>query len=95
MAASHRHLDNLTALSLPPDRRRPAAPLTYEQVPLRVQVGLIGQAALHDVEAVVVAGPHGGESAAVRAVEHLHQGTDAPRGGADLQIYQKEKKKKI
>lgn len=72
-----------------------AALPTYEQVPLRVQVGLIGQAALHDVEAVVVAGPHSGESSAVRAVEHLHQGADAPWGGADLQIYQKEKEKSL
>lgn len=58
--------------------------LTYEQIPLRVQIGLICQTALHNIEAVIVAGPHGGESSAVRAIQHLHESTDAPWGGADL-----------
>lgn len=65
--------------------------LTYEQIPLRVQIRLVCQAALHDVETVVAAGSHAGEASAVRAVEHLHESADAPRGRADLQTYQKQK----
>jgi len=42
--------------------------LTYKQVPLGVEIGLICQAALHDVEAVVVAWSHRGESSTISAV---------------------------
>lgn len=63
-----------------------ATPLTYEQIPFGVQISLVGQAALHDVEAVVLARSHGGKTSAVRAVQHLHEGSDAPRGRADLPI---------
>lgn len=58
--------------------------LTYKQIPLGVQISLICQTALHDIEAVVVAGPNGGESSTVWAIQHLHESTDAPWGGADL-----------
>lgn len=64
--------------------------LTYEQVPLCVQISLVGQAALHDIEAVVVTGSHGGQASAVGAVQHLHEGTDAPRGWAHLWIFWKD-----
>lgn len=47
---------------------------TYEVLPLGVQVGLVGQAALHDVGAVVGTGFDGGQASAVGAVNQLHQG---------------------
>lgn len=59
-------------------------PLTYEEIPLSVQVCLVGQTALHDVEAVVVARSHSGQASAIWAVQHLHESPDAPRGGAHL-----------
>lgn len=51
--------------------------LTYKVLPLGVQVSLIGQAALHDVGAVVGAGFDGGQAATVGAVNQLHQGLRA------------------
>lgn len=51
--------------------------LTDEVLPLRVQVSLVGQAALHDVAAVVGAGFDRGHAAAVGAVDHLHHGLHA------------------
>lgn len=48
--------------------------VTYKVLPLRVQVGLVGQAALHDIGAVVGAGFDRGQAATVRAVNQLHQG---------------------
>lgn len=48
--------------------------LTYKVLPLRVQVCLVGQAALHDVGAVVGAGFDGGQAATVGAEDQLHQG---------------------
>ena len=42
--------------------------LTYKQVPLGVEISLICQAALHDIEAVVVAWSHSGESSTISAV---------------------------
>ena len=53
--------------------------LTQEEVPLCVQVGLVGQAAAHHVEAVVVAGPQPRQPAAVRAEQHLSQRSAARR----------------
>lgn len=47
---------------------------TYKVLPLRVQVGLVGQAALHDVGAVVGARFDRSQAATVRAVHQLHQG---------------------
>lgn len=49
-------------------------PLTDEEVPLDVQVGLVGQAAPHHVAAVVLAGFQSGQSAAVGTVHHPGQG---------------------
>lgn len=51
--------------------------LTDEVLPLGVQISLVGQAALHDVGAVVGAGFDGGQAATVGAVDHLHQGLRA------------------
>lgn len=51
--------------------------LTHQVLPLGAEVGLVGQAALHHVQAVVVAGPHAGHAPAVRAVHQLHDGTGA------------------
>lgn len=51
--------------------------ITYEVLPLRVQVGLVGQAALHNVGAVVGAGLDRGQATTVRAVNQLHQGLRA------------------
>lgn len=51
--------------------------LTHEVLPLGVQVCLVGQAALHDVQAVVVAWLHIGHAPAVRAVHQLHDGASA------------------
>lgn len=51
--------------------------LTDEVLPLRVQVSLVGQAALHDVAAVVGAGFDRGQAAAVGAVDQLHHGLHA------------------
>lgn len=48
--------------------------LTYKVLPLRVQVCLVGQAALHDVGAVVGARFDGGQAMAVGAEDQLHQG---------------------
>ena len=45
--------------------------------PLRVEVGLVGQAALHHVAAVVGAGPGGRHAPAVGAVGHPHHGPHA------------------
>lgn len=47
---------------------------TYEVLPLGVQVSLVGQAALHDIGAVVGAGLDGGQATTVGAVNQLHQG---------------------
>lgn len=53
--------------------------LTYEVLPLGVQVRLVGQAALHHVGAVVGAGFDGGHAATVGAEDQLHQGPHALR----------------
>lgn len=58
--------------------------LTDEVLPLRVQVGLVGQAALHDVAAVVGAGLDRGQAAAVGAVDQLHHGLGAL--GAEINL---------
>lgn len=57
---------------------------TNEIVPLRVQVGLIRQAALHHVEAQRVARPQRGQASAQRAVPLTHQPADALRVGTQL-----------
>lgn len=64
--------------------------LTNEEVPLGVQVGLVGQAAPHHVAAVVVAGFEGGQPAAVGTVQHLGQG----RAAAWNHVHLKGKKEK-
>lgn len=48
--------------------------LTDEVLPLGVQVGLVGQAALHDIGAVAGAGFDQGHAATVRAIDQLHEG---------------------
>ena len=50
---------------------------TSQMPPLCVEVGLVGQAALHHVAAVVGAGPCGRHAAAVGAVGHPHHGPHA------------------
>lgn len=57
---------------------------TNEIVPFVVQVGLIGQAALHHVEAESVAGLQGGHSSTQWAVPLAHQPTDTLRIGCQL-----------
>lgn len=47
---------------------RPKASLTQEVIPFCVQVGLIGQAATHDVETVVFAGLQRHLAGTIRAV---------------------------
>lgn len=47
---------------------------TNEVLPFGVQVGLVGQTALHDVGAVAGAGDDRGQAAAVRTIHQLHQG---------------------
>ncbi|KAL7846264.1 hypothetical protein AOLI_G00244560 [Acnodon oligacanthus] len=59
--------------------------LTDEEVPLWVQVGLVGEAALHYVLAVIPTRPQSRESAAVRAVQHLRQSFAAAWRNVDLE----------
>lgn len=68
--------------------------LTDVLVPLGVQVGLIGQAAFHDVQTVVPAGLDGGHALAEGAVEHLGQRSHTRRGVAHLQEARREEGKK-
>lgn len=49
--------------------------LTDEVLPLGVQVGLVGKAALHDISAVVGTGLDGGQASTVGAVHKLHHST--------------------
>lgn len=65
-------------------------PLTDEEVPLGVQVGLVGQAAPHHVAAVVLAGFKAGQPATVGTVHHLGQG----RAAAWNHVHLQGKKKK-
>lgn len=53
---------------------QPRLDLTDQVLPLWVQVGLVGQTALHHVGAVVGAGFDRGGATAVRAINQLHQG---------------------
>ncbi len=68
------------------------AALTDEEVPLRVQVRLVGQAAPHDVLAVVGAGFEACHSSTVRTVQHFSQGFTATWRYIDLQEKCKWKK---
>lgn len=72
--------------------RASSGALTDEEVPLGVQVGLVGQAAPHHVAAVVAAGPDGGQPAAVGAVHHLGQGRAAAWEHVHLQDKRKKRK---
>lgn len=54
-------------------------------LPLGVEVRLVGQAALHDVGAVVGTGSGGGHAAAVGTVGHLHDGPHAVLAQPHLQ----------
>lgn len=58
---------------------------TDEIVPFVVQVSLIGQAALHHIEAERVAGLQGGHSSTQGAVPLTHQPTDTLLIGCHLQ----------
>lgn len=53
-------------------------------LPLGVEVGLVGQAAFHDVAAVVGTRPGRGHATAVGTVSHLHHGPHAVRGQLHL-----------
>lgn len=53
------------------------APPTCQMPPLGVEVGLVGQTALHDVGAVVGARSGRRHAAAVGTVSHLHNGPHA------------------
>lgn len=68
------------------EREREADPalLTYEVVPLSLQLPLVGQASAHDVETVVVTGLDGHEATAEWAVHHLGQGANPLGRGVDL-----------
>lgn len=61
------------------------SPLTNEIVPLSVQIGCIGQAALHHVEAEGVAGAQGGHASTQWAVPLTHQGTHTPCTSTQLE----------
>lgn len=63
----------------------PHWPLTEEVVPLRVQVGLVGQTPTHHVETVVLAGLQRHLAGAVGTVQHLHGGAHTAGRRADLQ----------
>lgn len=74
-------------------KRRAGGPLTDEEVPLGVQVGLVGQAAPHHVAAVALAGLEAGQPAAVGTVHHLGQGRAAAWNHVYLQGNKKKKRK--
>ncbi len=65
--------------------------LTDELVPALGQLRVVREAALHDVDAVVRAGPHLGDPLAGGARRHLGQGHHALGLGRDLR---EEKTKK-
>lgn len=69
--------------------------LTYKDIPLSVQVPLVGQAASHDIKAVVVTGLHRYQTSAVWAVHHLQQRSRTLRRGVHLQKGKRGKEKKI
>lgn len=68
----------------------PLHTLTDKVVPLGVEVGLVGEAALHHVEAQRVAGPQHGHTPAQRAVPLPHQGAHALRTSAQLEKTHKD-----
>lgn len=68
--------------------------LTDEEVPLGVQVGLVGQAAPHHIAAIVPAGLEAGQSTAVGTVHHLGQSRAAAWKHVHLQDEKKKKKKR-
>lgn len=68
---------------------------TNEIVPFVVQVSLIGQAALHHIEAERVAGLQGGHSSTQGAVPLTHQPADALRIGCQLKYNQSARKREI
>jgi len=47
--------------------------LTHKDIPLGIQIPLVGQAASHDVKAVIVTGLHRCQTSTVRAVHHFQQ----------------------
>lgn len=69
--------------------------LTHKDIPLGIQVPLVGQAASHDVKAVVVAGLHWHQTSAVWAVHHLQQRPRSLRRGVHLYERERKKDKKI
>lgn len=69
--------------------------LTHKDIPLGIQVPLVGQAASHDVKAVVVAGLHWHQPSAVRAVHHFQQCSRTLRRGVHLYERKRQKDKKI
>lgn len=69
--------------------------LTYKDIPLCIQVPLVGQAASHDIKAVVVAGLHRHQPSAVWAVHHLQQRSRTLRCGVYLHERKRQKDKKI
>lgn len=69
--------------------------LTHKDIPLSIQVPLVGQAASHDIEAVVVAGLHWHQTPAVWAVHHFQQRPRSLRRGVHLYQRKRKKNKKI
>lgn len=67
--------------------------LTYEIVPLKIEVSLVGQTASHDVRAVVVTGLHRHQALAVGTVDHLQQRFRALGCGVHLMCDKTKKKK--
>lgn len=59
--------------------------LTDVQVPLWIQISLIGQTALHDIETVVLTGFNCRHALAEGAVDHLGQSSDTCWSAAHLQ----------
>lgn len=66
--------------------------LTDVQVPLWIQISLIGQTALHDIQTVVLTGFNCRHTLAEGAVEHLGQSSDTCWSAAHLQAVGVEKK---
>lgn len=58
--------------------------LTDVFAPFWVQIGLIGQTALHHIQTVVVAGLQCEQTLTIRAVEQFSEAADARRAHGDL-----------
>lgn len=65
---------------------------TDVEVPLRIQIGLICQAALHDVQTVILTGFNRRHALTKGAVHHLGECPDTRRRAADLRRFKRDNK---